>query len=359
MFAYKERICLVQISTRSRDYIIDPLAVDLAPLGVVLADPGIVKVLHGAEFDILLLKRELGIEFAGLFDTRVAAASLGFEAPGLASVLDEWLGETLDKRFQRSDWGKRPLSEGQLDYARSDTCFLLELAESMRADLREQGSPHVEEVAAECRRLEGLEPDVRRLGLTELVKVKGAGSLDGDERRALVEINALRHRLAEARDAPLFKIFGNDVVLELARRRPANRRELESSKVLPPKLLSRYGSDVLGALDAARKAGPLRSQDLPSCASEEDALGPSEAARYESLRQWRRDAALERGVEANLVLSRAQMLALVRCSREIGGLDDLLDAGLLEGWRARYYGEGIVAALASHRGGRRGDRRNR
>ena len=108
-FSYREKVCLVQITVEDRDYLVDPLApIDMDPLGEILADPSKIKVFHDSEYDILILKRNHGFGFAGLFDTRVAAATLGAQAPGLAAVIQSYFGVELDKSQQRSDWAKRP-----------------------------------------------------------------------------------------------------------------------------------------------------------------------------------------------------------------------------------------------------------
>ena len=134
MFAFRERTCLVQVATRRQTFLVDPLApLDLRPLAPVLADPAIVKVLHGAEFDVLMLKRAGPFEVAGLFDTRVAAASLGLGSSSLAALVSDVVGIELDKRYQRSDWGERPLSAGQGRYAAQDVCHLLEVADGLDA----------------------------------------------------------------------------------------------------------------------------------------------------------------------------------------------------------------------------------
>ena len=173
MFAFRERTCLVQVATRRQTFLVDPLApLDLRPLAPVLADPAIVKVLHGAEFDVLMLKRAGPFEVAGLFDTRVAAASLGLGSSSLAALVSDVVGIELDKRYQRSDWGERPLSAGQRRYAAQDVCHLLEVADVLRERLHQAGFPHPEEVAAECRRIEALEPappraDRRSMGASQ------------------------------------------------------------------------------------------------------------------------------------------------------------------------------------------------
>src|SRR5262245_1781890 len=137
-FSYPEKVCLVQITAGERDWLVDPLAgFDLAPIGRVLADPGKVKAFHDGEYDVLILKRAFGFRFAGLFDTRVAAATLGSQTPGLATVLEERFGVTLDKSMQRSNWGQRPLTDKQIRYARLDTHFLLPLMREQKVELVE------------------------------------------------------------------------------------------------------------------------------------------------------------------------------------------------------------------------------
>ncbi|MBV1858090.1 MAG: ribonuclease D [Nannocystaceae bacterium] len=105
MFAYHERICLVQVSTADTDILIDPLAVDLAPLGKVLEAPGIQKVMHGADYDVLIFRRTQSIGIANLFDTMLAARVLGWPKCGLASLLDEHFEFKANKAFQRTTGG--------------------------------------------------------------------------------------------------------------------------------------------------------------------------------------------------------------------------------------------------------------
>ncbi|MCP3915425.1 MAG: ribonuclease D, partial [bacterium] len=156
-YSYREKVCLIQVTVEDRDYLVDPLAgLDLTPFGDVIADPSKTKVFHDAEYDVLIMKRVLGWSFAGLFDTRVAAAVIGMEAPGLASVLEDRFGVELDKSMQRSNWAKRPLEERQIQYARLDTHYLLPLMADLRRLLEERGRSMI--VEAECRRLEQLEP---------------------------------------------------------------------------------------------------------------------------------------------------------------------------------------------------------
>ena len=156
-YSFRDKVCLMQITARGQDWLVDPLGdLDLAELGPILADPKKTKVFHDAEYDVLILGREFGFRFAGLYDTRVAAAVLGSSAPGLASVLSDRFGVQLDKSQQRSNWANRPLSPKQIAYARLDTRFLLPLMHEQKAELERQGRSMI--VETECRRLEALEP---------------------------------------------------------------------------------------------------------------------------------------------------------------------------------------------------------
>jgi ribonuclease D len=160
-YSYREKVCLIQISYEKKgqvvDHLVDPLAgFDLGGFGRVLADPRRVKVFHDGEYDILILKRSYGFRFKNLFDTRVAAASLGSPNPGLANTLKERYGIELDKSMQLSNWAQRPLSDKQVKYARLDTRFLLPLMREQQAELAQKDRARF--VEGECSRLEGIEP---------------------------------------------------------------------------------------------------------------------------------------------------------------------------------------------------------
>jgi ribonuclease D len=140
LHAYRERVCLLQFSTATGDYIIDPIALpDLSSLAPVFADPSKEKILHAAENDLLCLSRSFGFTFANVFDTMTAARALGWTQVGLASILEAQFGVVLDKKHQRADWGHRPLPAEMLDYARLDTHYLPALRQRQYEALVEAG----------------------------------------------------------------------------------------------------------------------------------------------------------------------------------------------------------------------------
>ena len=122
---YSDRLCLVQVSTAAATYVVDPLAFDPSDLlRETLEDPQREVIMHGADFDLRLLHRDLGIELHGLFDTQIAASLLGLESLGLASLLEDRFGVKLSKKYQRADWAERPLTAGMLDHPSADTVHL-------------------------------------------------------------------------------------------------------------------------------------------------------------------------------------------------------------------------------------------
>lgn len=349
LFAYHERLCLVQVSTEKRDYLIDPVAgVDLALLAPVFADPGVTLVLHDAEFDVLMLRRVHPFEFSSIFDTMVAATALGSKRVGLAAMLDEYFEVKLDKRHQRSDWGRRPLTQEQIEYASLDTHYLLPMARELRTRLYEMGEPAVFEVAAECRRLAMLYPEKKRFDADEFVRIKGADRLDGRGRQALRELFVMRHQIADRRDVPAFKVLANDMLLILAKEQPADREALQGVRSISPKLLRRYGGQILETVHRAARLGPL--EKLPRRKTETGHLNEHERDLYESLRAWRKRTAQARPTDSSLILSRATMLELVRLRRKVRSVRDLEASGLLEPWRVELYGDELAAIMADRRG---------
>src|SRR2546421_378523 len=193
--AYFEKVCLLQIATPGAGWAVDTLALGLSPLVPLLADPARECILHAAEYDVLCMKRDYGFRFGRIFDTHAAAKTLGIEKVGLHDLLADQLGVELEVDEQRSDWGKRPLSNRQLEYAFADVGYLI----ALRAKLGEQLSSRglVEEAEAEFARLIAKEPRAREFDPEGWQKMKAARALDVRGRAAPTDSDG-----AAARPAP-------------------------------------------------------------------------------------------------------------------------------------------------------------
>jgi ribonuclease D len=338
-YSYQERVCLIQITAAEVDYLVDPLqGFDISALGDVLADREKTKVFHDGEYDVLILKRDFGFDFASLFDTRVAAAALGQETPGLAAVVQERFGLELDKSQQRSDWSRRPLSHEQIAYARLDTRYLLPLMHVLREELEERGRTRV--VSGECRRLEALDPVVRSFNPDEFIRIKGARGLEPLEMQVLRELTIWRDREARQRNVPPFKVLGNKPILDIARARPRSQRRLEDVHGLSPKVARRLGRALLDVVRRAEERGPLtRAPRLPA----KDGTGQLDEAGIElhdRLKTWRKERATEEGFDASLILNRHTLVnvAAIRPTTvaELAEVEGLLD------WQVEFFAGELV-----------------
>ncbi len=247
---YRERVCLLQISTRTADWIVDPIAVDPRPLGTLLAD-GRKVVLHGADYDVRCVKREYGWALPRIFDTMVAARRLGRPGLGLSALVEAHFGARLSKEFQRSDWGRRPLTPEQLRYASLDTHFLLPLHDLLDGELASRGLAGGAE--EEFRKIAAVEPRPKVFDPEGWRRLKAARTLDPAGRAALRELWRAREERASAVDRPPFKVLGEHTLVEIARRRPRRTEELAGLPGVTPVLLKRVGDLVLEALRRAEQ----------------------------------------------------------------------------------------------------------
>jgi ribonuclease D len=339
MHAYYERVCLVQLSTRKADYIIDPLTIDdMAPLGVLLADPGIEKVFHAAEYDLMCLKRDYDFNVVNLFDTMLAARICGYKAFGLNNLLAMHLNVEADKSHQRDNWGDRPLTPDSLLYAQMDTHYLPRLRDILHAELVAGGHwPEAEETFAEvCAATpahdgRSFDPDgFWKLGLPQ--------QLNDRAMSILRELYLLREEFAQERDLPPFKILGNNVLVDLARAVPASNNDLRAVRGMTPAQIRRYGAAILAAVERGR------DQALPPAPAYRPP--PQEISdRYTALHTWRKQRAAERGVESDVIISKAALWTLAQHPPTT--LDEI---GALPGvgpWRLRTYGAELLEVIAA------------
>jgi ribonuclease D len=230
--AYFEQICLIQISTSQTDYIIDPLALkDINLLKEVFANPGIEKIFHAASNDISGFRRDFSFHFQNLFDTAVAAKLLGYKKLGLATLLNEHFGVQLDKKWQRYDWAKRPLTREQIEYARLDTHYLIPLRHSLAESLhKKQVWEKAQELFPKACEQEVQEKVFQPEGY---LNIRGAHHLDTMGKSILQSLYLYRDHEARRRNKAPFRILSNAVLLKLARYRPTQRQELYKIRGLP------------------------------------------------------------------------------------------------------------------------------
>jgi ribonuclease D len=296
LFAYQEQVCLIQFSTENSDYLVDPLALpDLSPLGPVFADPAIEKVFHAAEYDLICLKRDYGFEFNNLFDTMLAARILGRSGLGLGTLLEMEFNLQVDKRLQRANWARRPLSPAMMTYARMDTHYLIPLRNILKPSLIEtERMPLAEE---DFRRVTRVAAGSHDNNAGSCWRIAGAQDLTPRQAAVLMELCAFREDRARMINQPPFRVFSNQTLMELAQMMPRKRSELSQIFGLSPKLIDRYGNGLLAAVERGI-VGPPAYRPVSQ--------RPSDAIlwRMEVLRNWRKMTAREMGVESDVIMPR-------------------------------------------------------
>jgi ribonuclease D len=339
LHAYQERVCLIQISIPNADYIVDPLAeLDLSPLAHLFADPKVQKVFHAAEYDVMCLKRDFGFCFVNLFDTMWAARIMGWPRVGLADVLEDLFDVRTNKRYQRYNWGRRPLEPKALAYASLDTHYLLPLCHLQTDGLIRKG--RWEEAREVFDQLAATEPTNNTAAPEDFWRVKGVFDLSRRGRAVLRELCIWRGQEARRQDRPHFKVLHDQVLLALARARPRTKDELAGVEGMKPYQVRRYGKRVLQAVAQGLHAPFPTPPPLPPRRSEE------EIACYEALRAWRKQVAAEREVDVDVIVSNAVLWKLVeRNPRTPEALSDIEGLGP---WKRQAYGEGLLVAIADH-----------
>jgi len=277
---YPEQLCLIQIATGHKVYIIDTISLkELDPLKAVLVDDSIQKVIHDADYDIRSLDRHYGFRIRNLFDTSIAARFTGITQFGLAALARDMLGITINKskRLQRNDWGRRPLSAGALEYAATDVRHLLALREILDQRLRTLG--RAAWVAEECARIEEVRYTTPNLE-TAYLSVKGAKYLDGRGLAVLRSLCLFREEEARRQHQPPFFVLPDATLIFLATDPETALSEVPG---LGQTGLKRFGQGLRQALRDGIIAPPIhRPHPVKTVRASEE-----QVRRLSRLKEWR------------------------------------------------------------------------
>lgn len=336
---YREKVCLIQVATEKAVFLVDPLAVtDVSALGPLLADPGIRKVFHGADYDIRSLYRDFSLEVRNLFDTMIACQLLGEKEFGLAAALKKRFGVELDKRYQKADWSRRPLDPGMIAYAAADTSLLVALYRQLEAELVERGrlswveeeSDYLSEVRA-----------ADREGEPFFCRFKGASKMEPRTLAVLEELLRFRDLRARVADKPPFKVLSNETIRALAEKKPRKLQELQGIPGLPPRSAERYGRDIMkGVADGCAIPEEFLPRFARAGRPERDALKDE---RLRKLKKWREAKSLALGIDAGFLVNNALLEVLAKeAPKDAAGLDAV---PALRGWRKREFGDELLEVL--------------
>jgi len=256
---YVDRVYLIQLSSDAETALVDPLAVDdLAPLGRLLEEPRIEIVLHDADYDLRILNRDYGFTARCLFDTRIAAQLAGEPAVGLGALLKKHFGVTVNKKLQRADWSRRPLTAEMIEYAAADTSYLPQLRDMLESQLDAGG--RLEWAREEFRVLEGIRWTQPANSAEVYLRIKGAKALSRRSLAVLRELFQWRESAARELDRAPFRVLGNAALLALAKASPRTQNKLRSIAGVPTSAVARYGPQLV---ESVKKGFEVSPADLP------------------------------------------------------------------------------------------------
>ena len=340
---FVDRIYLLQLSTRDRHAVIDPLPIGKpAGLGALLESPEVEVVFHDADYDLRLLQQDYGWQITHIFDTRIAAQLLGYTAFGLAALLERFFDVKLDKKHQRADWSMRPLTADMLDYAAQDTRYLLELKDKMSIELERLG--RMAWAREEFGLLEGTRWADEEPGMSFL-RLKGARDLTRRELAVLRELVPWRDAVARQLDRATFRVLGNEQLLDISRTQPATRDALGKIKGMPRGILDQRGGELLDAVTRALAVAESELPKFPRAARWD--RDPDFDARASALKTARDDAAKRLSLDPGVLCSRDRMDAVAR--RNPVSVQEVSEVTELRRWQVGELADAFVAALAPHR----------
>jgi ribonuclease D len=302
LHAYPEKLCLIQISTARGDKLVDPLSkIDLTMLWPVLKKHEI--IIHGADYDLRLLRKTNGFVPNQIFDTMLASRLLGEREFGLFSLVKKHLGIELEKGSQKADWSRRPLTPRMETYARHDTHYLKALSDILREQLREKGRlPWLEQccdrLIAECAIPTKPEPDL-------VWRIKGSHKLVPRELAVLRQIWQWREKEAVAGNRPPFFVLSHEALIAIA---AAATNHAAYEALFPVHLSARRKDGLLEAIQQGLTVLPEQQPQVLRSHSRRQS--DAERRRFTTLEQGRNRRAGELQLDPTLIASRATLVAL-------------------------------------------------
>jgi len=328
---YYPELGTIQAGIDGQAVVIDPITVrDLTPFFALLTDPGIEKVFHASTQDLAIFYRLLGCPVAPVFDTQIAAALLGYdEQISFLNLVERATGTHLSKSHGFTDWLRRPLTPGQIEYALDDVRYLIPVYEYVVRELKKR-----ERLLWSREEFRPLEDPARyRQGNPDelYLRVRGVERLRGKTLGALRELVAYREETARQQNLPIGRIARDEVLVELARHPRTAVKELEEVRGLAPQQIARFGVGLISAAQRGSANPPPKVNRQPSLSN---GLEPT----VDFLMLCLRSLAGELEISPGLIATRADLAELIIDGHQA-------DIPLMRGWRRKIIGEALLATL--------------
>lgn len=335
---FTPRLELVQLAAPDCSVVVDVPAVEtLKPLTDLLSDPAIEKVFHAGRQDLELLVAYTETFPAPIFDTQIAAALLGYGAQvAYAHLVEHLIGTSLEKGHTYTDWGQRPLSTDQLAYALDDVRYLLPIHHILEEELASRGRRSWAE--EEFARLRSKCREREQPGFLHHQRVKGWQALKPPVLAILQELAVWREEVARLRNRPRGSVLRDEVLIEIARRKPASLEALRTIRGMPRHEVDRNGETLLAVIQRGRNRPPEAWPVAPGARKRRTA---EDQGIVDVLQGVLKSCAQKAEVAPTLVATTAdlQALASAGANRESASLL------LLQGWRRTVAGDTLLHVL--------------
>ena len=335
--SFLPKLELVQVATDRLFAAIDMQAItSLQPLGEALSNPSTLKIFHAGRQDLELFRTHAGLEPTPIFDTQVAAAMVGYgQQVGYAQLVQRLLGKEVAKAHTLTNWSERPLSEEQVAYALADVEFLLPLHEHLHERLVALG--RLDWVNEEFDRLISEPNEVLRDPRRRYERIRGWERLSPQSAAILRELAEWREGEAHRRNVPRGRIVRDEILVELARRKPTDINHLRATRGLSQSLVDRQGDELLSLI---RKGAAMPRSECPQapCAPKPD---PDTAGRLELLQAVLKAYAKDAAIAPTLLATTADLHALIDAKDDRARMD----LPLMKGWRRGLVGDTLLGIL--------------
>ena len=338
---YSDRVCLLQVSTAGQHFIVDTLAVD--PSGVLrgpMESPTVTILLHGGDYDLRLLDRDLDLHPVKLFDTQTAAALLGEPSLGLAALLQKYLDVHVSKKYQRADWAQRPLSAEMLDYAVSDTRHLHELADLLIERLEAVGRKSWAE--EESTLMEALRWNSTG-DVDPVTRIKGARDLELRQVALAREAWLWRDEVARARDRAPFRVAGDPALLEVVGERPRNVSALGRIRGFSPQLAERSGKELLDRLERTDRLDDSELVGYPRGPAGPRRPSPEVEEIANRLKAVRNEVAVTLGIDRGVLMSNTVILEIAHVNPS--SVEELAEVPGVRRWQSETLADRFLGVL--------------
>jgi len=338
MYCFKEKICLIQIATDRQAFLIDPFEIkEISPFLKVLENRDIIKIFHGADFDIRSIDRDYKARVNNLFDTEIACRFLGIKERGLAALLKRNFNINADKKYQKADWSKRPFDKGMIEYSIMDVAYLTKLYNIIFQKLENKNrfswAKEEFEIQEQVRYKNNHSSPLFK-------KFKGAGKIDNRSLAVLENLLQLRMQIAQKKDQPLFKIISNASLMALSMDKPETVEQILEIKALSKRQVEMYGSFCVQAIV---KAMELEDEQLPVYPRIKRPKRDFKVEkRVTKLKKMREQLSTFIGIEPGFLLNNALISSIAM--QKPANSAQLLNIEHIRHWQVENIGDDIISA---------------